>query len=90
MSILLDLINAVTIFEHPLSVMLRVGVYLQAARVARILVKAVIMAALFLEGIAQTRMALRSSMYTIKMYCMDLKERKGNAPMGGWCALFLC
>ncbi len=60
MSILMDLIYASTIFEHSLSVTLRVGLYLRAARVARILVKAVIMAALFLEGITPTRMALRS------------------------------
>ncbi len=60
MSILLDSMYASTIFEHKLSVTLRVGLYPRAARVARILVKAVIMAALFLEGIAQTRMALRS------------------------------
>ncbi len=60
MSTLLDLMHASTIFEHSLSVALRVGVYLHAARVARILVKVVIMAASFLEGIVQTRMVLRS------------------------------
>jgi hypothetical protein len=47
-----------TIFEHSLSVTLRVGLYPWAAMVARILVKAAIIAALFLEGIAPTRMAL--------------------------------
>ncbi len=60
MSILLDLMYASTIFEHSLFVMLRVGLYLRAARVARISVKAVIMAVSILEGIARTRMALRS------------------------------
>ncbi len=60
MSILLDLIYDSTVFEHSLSVMLRVGLYPWAAMVARILVKVAIMAALFLEGIVQTGMALRS------------------------------
>ncbi len=60
MSILLDLMCASTVFEHLLLATLRVGLYPWAARVARILVKAVITAASFLEGIAQTRMALRS------------------------------
>ncbi len=60
MSILLDLMYASTVFNHSLSVRLRVGLYPWAARVARILAKAVIMAALFLEGIACTRMAVRS------------------------------
>ncbi len=59
MSILLDLLYASTIFEHMLSVTLRVGLYPWAARVARILMKAVIMAASFLEGIACKRMVLR-------------------------------
>jgi hypothetical protein len=48
--------------------------------VARILVKAVIMAALFYEGIARTSMALWSYMYATNMYCMDLKKQTGNAP----------
>jgi hypothetical protein len=60
MPILLDLMYASTVFKHLLSVTLRVGLYLQAARVVRMLVKVVIMAASFLEGIGQTRMALRS------------------------------
>ncbi len=60
MSIFLDLIYAATVIEHSVYVTLRVGLYPRAARVARILVKVVIMAALFLDGIAQTRMALRS------------------------------
>jgi hypothetical protein len=59
MSILLDLMYASTIFEHLLSVTFRVGLKPWAVRVARILVKAVIMAALFLEGIACISMALR-------------------------------
>ncbi len=50
MSILLDLMYAFTVFEHLLSITLRVGLYPWAARVARILVKAVIMAASLLEG----------------------------------------
>jgi hypothetical protein len=60
MSILLDLMCASNIFEHLLSVTLRVGFHLPDARVTRILVKVVIIAALFLEGIAQTRIAFRS------------------------------
>ncbi len=59
MSILLDLMYASTLFEHSLSITLRVGLYPWAARVARILVKRVNMAALFLEVIACTRMVLR-------------------------------
>jgi hypothetical protein len=39
-----------------------------------------IMAALFLEGIASTSMALRLQMYAMNMYCMDLKEWTGNMP----------
>ncbi len=43
-----DLMYASIVFEHLLSMTLWVGLYPRAARVARILVKAVIMAALFL------------------------------------------
>ncbi len=57
MSILLDLMYASTIFEHLLFVMFKVGLYPRAARVVRILVKAVIMASLILEGISHTSMA---------------------------------
>ncbi len=60
MSILLDLMCTSTVVKHLLFVALRVDLYTRAAKVARILWKLVIMAALFLEGIAQTRMALRS------------------------------
>ncbi len=52
MSILLDVMCTSTIFEHYLSLALREGLYPRAARVTRILVKAVITAASFLESIA--------------------------------------
>jgi hypothetical protein len=67
-------------FEHLLSVTFRVGLQPRAARAARILVKAVIMAASFLEGMACTSIALRSWMYTTNMYCIDLKEQTWNVP----------
>jgi hypothetical protein len=88
MSILLDLMCASTVFEHSLSVMLRVGLYLQAVRVTRISVKVVVMAALFFGGHSTNKDGVEVINVCIKdvLHGFEGEDREHTHKVGVYCA----